>query len=209
MRATLILIFSIILSAVVLILLAGFVLAPRNILSPASSVPSAAENRLTIKSISFDYPSGFALATRSNQLLESWGVPVCNLGFDYCLYDLGAETGTSTSQKLGLRVNVTQTQSEDECVNPAPLKDNIQGPEVSRMSGYSTFFFGPLELNSGDNYSYGYIYRIFVDNTCYELETRIILSGITKSAKSQLSKLNPVIESVSLVKGGERVFLNR
>jgi hypothetical protein len=174
MRGALILILGIVSASIALVLIAGLVIAPEeNIETPVAQW--VGRDRLVIKSISLNYPSGFALVTRSDQLPVNVDIPVCDLGFDYCFYD----------ERNGLRINVSGIKSEDACVNSS---------------------IGPVERVVGEHYSYGYIYRIFVEDNCYEFETRLIQEAGKSHNKSALSKLNTVIESASLGSSGERVF---
>jgi hypothetical protein len=209
MKGTIILILSIVAASVTLVLVAGFVITPKDDRAPTLVNDTKGGERMIVGSISFDFPAGFAVASRSGQLPTSSGIPVCDLGFDYCFYDMGGLSSTS-DQKMGLRINTKTAQDEGSCVNTASLRNESLRPEVIRRNGYSASFIGPIELISGEERSYGYIYRVFEEGSCYEAETRLVWPALQdEKTKSSLAKLNPIINSISILSSGERIFFSR
>jgi hypothetical protein len=181
-----------IVGAVILVMIGGYFIyglptASENI-SPAPSPTStgsaggtmlAGEESMTLAGgeVSVSNPSGFALAVTQEQVLVSSYIPVCEQGFDYCLYYNGADYENTNFESAGLRINRrADLRTERTCLDtpPAGYAASVKPAGTNSEDQYATSRFNTGDAGAGHMAS-GDLYRLFVKQTsnCYEFEARI------------------------------------
>lgn len=124
--------------------------------------------------VMIDSPQDFGLAVTADQVLVESNVPPCDDGFDYCLYYNGNEYQGTNFQSAGLRINIRDDLEEaDACLSTPPAGYDDLEADISESTGYSISTFSPIQNAAAGHYSDGTLYRLAVDGSCYEIETRI------------------------------------
>lgn len=124
--------------------------------------------------LEFVYPENFGLAATKDQVLVSSYIPPCNEGFDYCFYYNGTEFEGTNFESAGIRIQkMPKFIESNTCINTSP-EGYKKGPDgVASSTNYSSSIFSNIGDAAAGHYANGEIYRIFTNNKCYEIETRI------------------------------------
>jgi len=163
--------------------------------------------------IEFEQPSDFGLATTPEQILVSAYIPPCDSGFKYCLYYHGNEYKNTNFESAGLSIRTRDNFSKQEqCLTTPPEGYANMTPSVAReYPTYAVSAFSPLGDAAVGHYTTGEEYRIFVRDTCYQLDVRVgetqfqnypegSIEEFTKSNRTaMLSRLRTVAQNILLV----------
>jgi hypothetical protein len=114
------------------------------------------EQTVSNRDISFSYPSDFGLAVKPEQIPVKSYIPPCDENFDYCLYYLGTKYEGTNFESAGLRIKQRTDLAKENCDFGQKIGDAALG-----------------------HYATGNLYRIFINDSCYEFETRL---GLTQFA---------------------------
>src|SRR5690606_8241855 len=92
--------------------------------------------------VSLSYPEGFGLAVNQEQLLLSSDIPVCDPGFDYCIYlDSDRYDGTNF-EGAGLGIDLRDDLDyEAACILEQPAGYRDLEPVVEGGAGYAAAVF--------------------------------------------------------------------
>lgn len=124
--------------------------------------------------LSFMVPGDFRLATTPEQVLVKSYIPPCSEGFEYCLYYNGSDYKGTNFESAGVSiVNRSDLAAENSCLTTAPENYTDLTPTTQTTDTYSTSVFSPVGDAGAGHYATGSVYRLFVDTSCFELETRI------------------------------------
>lgn len=124
--------------------------------------------------VSLSYPEEFGLAVNQDQLLVSSYIPVCDEGFDYCLYLGGDEYEDTNFDGAGIRVSLRDDMSyESDCMLTPPSGFSDLTPHVAGSRDHVMTRFGQVGQGAAGHFTNGTLYRLYYDGTCYEFETRI------------------------------------
>ncbi|HZJ10386.1 MAG TPA: Gmad2 immunoglobulin-like domain-containing protein, partial [Trueperaceae bacterium] len=185
------------------------------------AVPDDAETTMTLAGgdVSMSYPDGFGLAVNQDQLLVSSYIPVCDEGFDYCIYlASGAYEGTNFDG-AGLRVQLRDDLDyEAACMLEQP--DGYSGlePALEGATDHATSMFAEVGEGAAGHFTNGALYRLYFADTCYEFESRVGQTqfanfepgAVERFEESELAELQgsfaKVIRSVSLPDGRDALW---
>lgn len=130
--------------------------------------------------LSFERPSDFGLAVTSEQVLVRSYIPPCDFGFDYCLYYVEPAFEGTNFESAGIRIERREDLATDSACLTAPPAGYIDfEPVVHQREGYAISVFAPIQNAAVGHYSDGKLFRLAVDSTCFEFETRIAASQFT------------------------------
>lgn len=187
--------------------------------SPSTEVAQAEENTQTLPggAVSFRHAKNFGLAVKPEQVLAHSFIPVCQEGFDYCLYYNGSDYQNTNFDSAGISVTVrSDLSSKVRCMNDQPLGFTNLSPEIEDNAGYSTSGFIVGNAATG-HYSTGQVHRLWHGEGCYEFETRVnesrfanyptgTIDEFTQADKHDMqSMLTGIMESI-LVTDGSHPF---
>lgn len=211
---------------VIIVIAIGFVLHKKDLpangeggLNQGTSVPVfSGEETLSTGDITFVYRNEYGLAVTKEQILVSSYIPPCDENFDYCFYYNGSQYAGTNFESAGLRIKKrTDLVTENTCTNTLPDGYSNLAPVISSHSNYTTSLFTPLSDAGLGHYANGSLYRLFVNDKCYEFETRIGASqfanwepGMIKefTATNRLkveNDLASILEDVKITRTGEKV----
>lgn len=125
--------------------------------------------------LTFMRPDNFGLAVREEQVLVESTIPPCEEGFDYCLYYNGNEYEDTNFESAGVSIRERSALSAEGACLTTPPEGYLNLEEAATSSGetYAASLFAPLDDAGAGHYSYGEEYRVFVENTCYEIDARL------------------------------------
>lgn len=138
--------------------------------------PPQFEQKQTISdgNVIFGVPFDFAIATSSKQISVRSYIPSCDTKMDYCIYYSGKGYASSTFESAGIRMlKRSDLKDEVNCMNKKTENYNNLSSSTVKTKEYSTSVFYPIDDAGMGHFSSGEIYRLFVNNICYEFETRI------------------------------------
>jgi hypothetical protein len=170
--------------------------------------------------IKIEIPSSvFGLAITQEQILDKSYIPACDENFDYCLYYIGKDYEGTNFESAGIRIQKrNDLNNQDDCLTAEPAGYSNLTPIIISKSGYSAGVFSPLGDAAAGHYSNGSLYRLFYNDSCYELQTRIgqaqfanypagSIKEFTQSDQSVLeSEIKQVINAISLSDGTKDLF---
>lgn len=136
--------------------------------------------------------ASFGLAASPAQILVQSYIPPCEDGFDYCLYYTGTAYEGTNFEGAGLGI-VRRTDLSDRtmCLQTRPDGYTQLIPSIQEETGYATTKFAPLGDAGAGHFTNEELFRIYVDNGCYELRTRI---GQTQFASYPEGTINEFTE---------------
>lgn len=149
-------------------------------------VPEDAATTMTLTGgdITLSYPADFGLAVSQEQLLVDSSVPLCDEGFDYCIYlKSGAYDGTNfDGAALGVTVR-DDLDYEAACLLEQPEGYSQLEPVIDGGVGHATSTFPQVGQGAAGHVTNGAIYRLYFEDACYEFESRV--------AKAQYENFEP------------------
>jgi hypothetical protein len=166
----------------------------------------ATTRTIDIGLLTLHYPSRFHVATYPDGSLPATYIPLCRERFSVCVYVKGDDqefTGAA------VRVDSTPVTSRDECLRPTGPE---QPPVVRVEQTYALSairHYDPGESGFG-HYASGELYRLFVGNSCYELEARLIWQArqprltkdLTRDTRMAIERdLHRIVQSTTLATG--------
>ena len=187
----------------------------------ADDDPDATLTTMTLAGgdVSLSYPEEFGLAVNQDQLLVSSYIPVCDQGFDYCLYLNSSEFDGTNFDGAGLRIDVRDDlEYEAACMLEQPAGYSDLTPIVDGSGDHTTALFGNVGQGAAGHFTKGAIYRLQYEGNCYEFETRIAqtqfgnypegeVERFSEAAQDGLSaRLTGILNRVSLPDGRERLW---
>jgi hypothetical protein len=181
---------------VFLIVLGAFSVLNKKPDSTEISTPSDSSQTISDGSIRFSYSPTFGLATTVGQILASSYIPPCDEEFTYCFYYLGTEYENTNFDSAGLRIERrNDLNTMDACLNTPPRGYTNMTPRVLTREGYQTSFFDQIGNAGAGHYSEGALYRLSVDNYCYEFETRIAFSQFANYESGTIEEFTNIDKS--------------
>jgi hypothetical protein len=204
MRKILLLIATIFSIAMLLVLATGKYLNPYSV-SRAESTSIHYEQKIVIGDITVSYPDDFGLAVRERQLTSEAAPPPCDLGFDYCMYYVGGIFDLER-ETAGIRFNKrVNLNDKDKCLSTTPLGSFDYKIRTLDKKAYTSSVWFPTEVASSTGYYSSELYRIYVGQTCYEVESRVS-SPSYEDGKKIGSLVKTIMESISLTKTNDKIF---
>ena len=159
--------------------------------------------------LSFVRPDDFGLAVNQDQLPANSYIPPCDQGFEYCLYYNGNAYEGTNFESAGIRINRRDDLATKEaCLTTPPDGYTNLTPETHEYNNYATGVFQPIGDAAVGHYAEGALYRLALNNTCYEFETRIgttqfanyepgTIEEFTKADKAAMeNKLHMLLQTV-------------
>ena len=171
----------------------------------ASASSTAANDMLTTMTlvggdISLSYPKDYGLAVNQDQLLVTSYVPVCDQGFEYCLYLRSDEFDGSNFDGAGMRIDVRDDLAfESDCMLEQPSGFSDLVPRVAGSGDHARTRFGQVGQGAAGHLSNGSVYRLYFGNTCYEFETRISQTQFGNYPAGEVERFTD--EDAALVRG--------
>jgi hypothetical protein len=203
---------NIIILAVVIVLIASFLYYSRVVKNNLQSIPARVTH--STKDIVFGVPDDFGFAVNKDQILVHSYIPSCDENFDYCIYYNGNKYEGTNFEAAGVRISKrTDLQSKETCLQTSPEGYIDFQSKILDQGNYSTSVFSPMNNAGAGHFASGKLYRLFVDGSCYEFETRIgqtqfayyppgAIKEFTKRDQSDIeARLQQVIDSISLKNG--------
>lgn len=172
--------------------------------------------------IKFDPQEDFGLAVTDEQILIDSYIPPCQPGFSYCLYYLGNKYQETNFDSAGLSIRKRGDLTiKDDCLTHLPAGYSNLSSQSESHAGYAISVFSPLGDAALGHYSNGREYRIFSANICYQLNASVSESQFANyptgsveefsstDREQMFGTLRSLIEDITLVQTGEKLFLPR
>lgn len=145
----------------------------------------------------FKIPSDFGLAVNPDQLMVKSVIPPCDEGFNYCLYYNGSTYQNTNFETAGVAINYKdKILDQDTCLNTNPDGYTNLQPTQKQSSSYSVSVFSPVENAGAGHFSNGTIYRIFLNNSCYEVQTRVAKTAYGNYPTGTIKEFTPADETI-------------
>lgn len=170
--------------------------------------------------LQFGFPEDFGLAVTKEQVLVKSYIPPCNEGFNYCIYYNGQAFAGTNFESAGIRISKrADLRDETSCLTTPPDGYTNMKPSTSKQASYSASIFSPIGDAGAGHYANGEEYRLWVQNICYEIETRIgetqfanyppgTIKQFTEDDRNAVYKsFNSIISSLKILPAGLSVTL--
>lgn len=169
--------------------------------------------------ITFSVPSEFGIAVKPEQLVITSYIPPCEEGFGYCLYynDTNYDDTNFESAGIGI-VKRTDLVTGTACLNTQPSGYTNLQPVIRDSENYTTSVFAPLGDAAMGHSTEDRVYRLALNNACYEFRTRIgqtqianypegSIEEFTASDKAAVqTALSALLETVTITNGEAILF---
>lgn len=180
------------------------------------------EQTIATDEIQFRTPPEFGLAVTKEQILVKSYIPPCSESFDYCFYYKGSQFVGTNFESAGIRVKKrAELNTQKICLNtpPAGFDSSTFPAGTTSRNSYSASIFSPVSDAGAGHYSNGELYRIYLNNSCYEIETRIgetqfgnYPAGTIKQFTEQnrdaiYSRFNAFFDGLKIRATGEKIVL--
>jgi hypothetical protein len=135
----------------------------------------SADQKLSFGTLSLAYSSAdFGLATTEEQILVKSYIPSCDTDFNYCLYYHGVSYLGTNFESAGIRIQTrADLKTQTRCLTTPPDGYTNMRPVIATSTAFATSTFSPIGDAGAGHYASGVLYRLAVDGSCYEFETRI------------------------------------
>ncbi len=158
--------------------------------SSGATLQSVSDHTITIS-----YPATFEVATLQSQVQGLSYIPPCESGFSYCFHYTGTAYAGTNFEAAGVGITKrTDLVGTDDCLNANPSGYSNQTPVLHIGSGYTTGFYGPLSDAATGHYANDRLYRLSVNNSCYEIRERIGQTQFANFPKGTIIKFTPADE---------------
>jgi hypothetical protein len=171
--------------------------------------------------ITFTTPDDFGLAISDEQILINAVIPPCTSGFTYCLYYLNDEYENTNLESAGIAIQEREDlTSETMCLaTPPEGYANMTNASTTIKTSYSMSVFTPLQDAGAGHYSNGEEYRLYTDDSCYQIVTSIgesqfenhpagSINMFTVADRTSLTnKLRDIVSSIQITETGEQLVI--
>lgn len=140
---------------------------------PGENSSSNTNDTTSDGTISFTRDASFALAVNADQVTTKSYIPPCDEGFTYCLFYTGGAFDDTNFDSAGVSITKRDDLSTSTCLTAQPDGYSGQTPATRRESAYATSVFTGIGDAGAGHYATDTVYRLSVDESCYEMRTRI------------------------------------